>query len=640
MDPRRHPLRLPLLLAGVIVVVFLPVLGHEFVSYDDGINIVHNWRVTQFSWANLLYFWRGSYDNLYIPLTYNLWALLDMAADLCAGGRCSPLSDQKVFHAANLLLHMGCGLVVFAILRRLVANGWAAWAGALLFAVHPVQVESVAWVTGMKDVFSAFWALVAIWQYLLYCAYAVEGRTGRRAYIHYALMGFCFGLAILAKPGVVIVPLLLLVLGRLWLRRGWRLVALEITPLLLMTLPVIIMTKGAQPDSSQAWQPELWQRLLVAGDALGFYAYQVLAPHTLGPDYGRTPRFVLDQHWVYLTALPVLALLVARCLWRRAGRLLVAADIFVVSLLPVLGLVSFDFQNISTVADRYLYLAMLGPGLAIAWALARWRTWRAWGVILVVIVVLAGKTMVQSAHWQDSSTLTAHALTVNPRSWVMNNNQGLAMAQAEHYEEAIAAFERALAANPDYGEAYNNLGALYRQLLQNSDAMENFKKALAINPANAKAAFSLAILHRVRHQPLQAIDYYRQAIAAKPDFLEAYNNLGLIYLELNRSHAAMEVYQQALLSCQDHPQLRYNLARTYAELGRQQESIAELRRAVAVDPSFALAYHQLYHSLRAVGEEAAARGYLARAVELGFAVDSCGACRESGAFPGRMGKPL
>lgn len=632
MEKRKHPLRLALLLAGLVLVVFLPVCGFEFVNYDDGFNIYNNWRVTQFSWSNLFRFWQAPYEKLYIPLTYTLWSVLDVVADGLGGGQCSAL-DPTVFHTANLVLHLGCSLAVLAILRRLVINSWAAWAGALLFAVHPVQVEAVAWVTGLKDVFSAFWALLAIWQYLLYCSCPQDGRHARRAWIHYGVLGFCFGLAILAKPGVVIVPLLLLVIGRLWLGRGWRLLALEIIPLVLMTVPVIIMTKGAQPDSGQAWQPELWQRFLVAGDALSYYFYKVVAPARLAPDYGRTPRFVLGHGWVYFTFLLPVVALALRCRFRRAGGCLVAADIFAVSLLPVLGLVSFDFQNISTVADRYLYLAMLGPGLAIAWALARWRTWQAWLIFVVAVALLIGKTVVQEGHWRNSARLTAHALTVNPQSWVMNNNHGLAMVQAEEYGQAVVSFERAVDANPGYAEAYNNLGALYRQLGQNSDAEDNFHKALELNPKNAKAAFSLARLHRLRHQPMQAIAYYRQAIAAKPDFIEAYNNLGLIYLELNRTHAAVELYGEALRRCPDHPQLHYNLARVYAQLGRRQESISELRRAAAVDPSFAPAYHQLYHSLVQAGEEARAKGYLDRAVEEGFAVESCSLCQEVEGHP-------
>jgi len=654
MTFRQQMICVVLFLALLILGVFLPVVGFEFLSYDDGFNIYNNWRVTNFSLANLLHFWQGPYENLYIPLTYNLWAVLALLSDVFESGKGGGL-DPRLFHTANLLLHMGCALAVLAILRRLVANVWAAWAGALLFAVHPVQVEAVAWVTGMKDVFSAFWSLLAIWQYLVYTGYSPFGgvqaggpgtviyggaanscrvphlfRPGRRLGIHYGVAGLCFGLAILAKPGAVIVPLLILVIGRFWLRRDWRLLALEVAPLLLMAVPVILLTKSAQPDTSQAWRPELWERAVVAGDTLSYYFLKVLAPGTLGPDYGRTPRFVLEQEWVYLTfALPLVALMI-RCRYRRVGACLAAADIFAVSLLPILGLVTFDFQNISTVADRYLYLAMLGPGLAIAWALSRWRTRQSWLVFAVAMVLLAGKAMVQVRHWQDSTTLTSHALTVNPGSWVMNNNLGLELAKAGRHEEAIAAFEKALEANLSYSEAYNNLGAVYRELLQNSDAIENFTKSLELNPNNAKAAFSLAMLYRAKKRSLQAIDYYRQAIAAQPDFLEAYNNLGLIYLELNRSQAAVDTYLQAIVACREHPLLHFNLARAYAELGNQVKSIAELRRATEVDPSFTPAYHQLYHVYMDLYDGATARIYRDKAEEWGFVTDSCQACRGGG----------
>ncbi len=616
---RYHPLLLLALLAGVVLAVFLPVCGYEFLSYDDGFNVYNNWRVTRFSAANLAYFWQVPYENLYVPLTYNLWAVLAWIAQML------PLGDGKllnphIFHAANLVLHLGCAMLVFAIVRLLVESQWAAWAGALVFAVHPVQVEAVAWVTGLKDVFSAFWSLMAIWQYVLYVK---SGRTGSWAVAHCFLVGLCFLLAMLAKPGAVTVPLLLVVIGRLCLGIKWRRLALEILPMAVLALPMVIVTKAVQPDTQQAWQPAFWQRLLVSGDALSFYLYKVFLPLALGPDYGRTPRFVLEHDWVYMT--PLLLVAVGFILWRTAQeRRLTAASIFVASLLPVLGLVSFSFQNISTVADRYLYLAMLGPALVIGWALTRWRTKWAWLIFAVAAAGLAGKAIAQLGHWQNSTTFTRHALAVNPKSWVMHNNQGIDLTKAGSHEEAIAAFEKALAHKPDYAEAYNNLGVLYRGLSQNTDAIENFKKSLAVNPDNAKSAFNLAMLYSARKKPLQAIENYRQAIQAKPDFIEAYNNLGLLYLELNRSEEALALYAQAIELAPDLALLYYNLARAYAELGKRQESIAMLSTATEVDPEFGQAYHQLCRAYFELGDYPAARANAVRAKLLGITEDGCG----------------
>ena len=615
---RFFQLQLLALLAVVVVAVFLPVCGYEFISYDDGFNVYNNWRVTRFSLANLAYFWTTPYENLYIPLTYNLWALLawlSQIVPLDAGTQLNP----HLFHSVNLALHLGSAMLVFAILGSLSVKPWAAWAGALVFAVHPVQVEAVAWVTGLKDVLSGFWALMAIWQYVVYVK---AGKTGWPAKAHCFLVALCFLLAMLAKPGALTVPLLLLLIGRVMLGLSWRRLAVEILPMALVAVPLLIITKAVQPDSQQVWQPAFWQRLLVGGDALAFYLYKIFLPLSLGPDYGQAPRFVLDHDWVYLD--PLLVIVIGVALWRSGGRQgLVAPCLFVVALLPVLGLVSFDFQNISTVADRYLYLAMLAPSLAIGWALTRWPTKWGWLLFAVLTVGLAAKTISQMGHWQNSTTFASHALTINSGSWVMHNNHGIELTKSGRHAEAITAFEQALAAKADYTEAYNNLGVLYRDLGQQTDAIKNFEKALAMDQGNDTSAFNLAMLYNTRKNPDKAIEYYRQAIRAKPDFVEAYNNLGLLYIELNRSEEALSLFQQAIELSPDQALLHYNLGRAYAELGNLRASISALSRATEVDPDFGQAYHQLCRAYLELKDYPAALVNAAQAKRLGFEQDGC-----------------
>jgi len=616
--PQRTPFQL-LALAGLILAIFLPVCGYEFVSYDDGYNVYNNWRVTRFSAANLAYFWKEPYENLYIPLTYNLWAVLAWIAAIFPLGVDTPLNPH-VFHATNLLLHLGCATLVFALVRLLIKNDWAAWAGALFFAVHPVQVEAVAWVTGMKDLLSAFWSLLAIWQYVLYVK---SGRTGYRALAHCFFVGICFLLAMLAKPGAVTVPLLMVIIGRMLLGLSWRRLAVEILPLAVIAMPLVLVTKAVQPDTQQVLQPALWQRVLISCDALAFYLYKVFLPLSLGPDYGRTTSFVLAHGWIFLT--PLLLIAGAYTLWRQKWVWrLTAAAIFAATLLPVLGFITFDFQNISTVADRYLYLAMLGPALVIGWALNRWQTKWAWLLFAVMVLGLSIKTGAQTYHWQSSTTLTDHALKINPDSWVMHNNQGIDLAKAGRHEEAIAAFESSLADKSNYADAHNNLGVLYRELKQNTDAIQHFEKSLEINPDNARSAFNLAMVQSARKHPLEAIKYYQQAIESKPDFIEAYNNLGLIYLDLNRSAAALKLYQQAAKLSPDQPLLHYNLARAYAELGKKQESITALLKATAVDQNYGPAYHQLCRAYLDLGDYPSAIANAAQAKLLGFPDDGCG----------------
>jgi len=609
--PRR--LAMPLALLALILVIFWPVVGFDFQLYDDGYNVYNNWRVSRFSLANLLYFWQGPYDNLYIPVTYNLWALLIRLEPFF-----SPALgvDPPLFHLANLLLHMANAWLVLVILRSLQVTGWAAWGGALLFALHPVQVEAVAWVTGMKDLLSGFFSLLAIRQYIHQAKDEISG-VGRRI-TPYVLTALFLLLAMLAKPGAAVTPLLLLIIGRLVLGREWRRLAWELLPLAVLALPVVIVTKFAQPNTHQAWQPELWQRFLVGGNVLSFYLAKLLWPYSLTPDYGRTLQSVLaDAPWLYLVApLPVVLPVV---IYRFGRRYLAPALIFGAALLPVSGLMLFDFQQISTVADRYLYLAMLGPALAVGWGLARYGSKRVWLVFLAVIALLSAKAAAQVWVWESSATLTTQAVRLNPKSWVAHNNLGIIKAEQGLNSEAIATFAAALAANPNYAEAHNNLGALYHRLNRNQEAEEHLQKSLSLNPAAYKSAFHLADLHEDLGIYEEAADYYRQALAAKPDFVEAYNNLGLLLLKLKRPDEALALYRQAIVSCPAQPMLYYNLARTQAELGKKQESVATLLQAIAVDPGFAPAYHQLSHAYRDLGDEATGLRYESRARELGFA---------------------
>ena len=580
---------IPLSLIALVLIVFWPVAGFDFLSYDDGFNITNNWRVTRFSLANLLFFWKGPYENLYIPITYNLWSILARLSEFGSAAK-GGVPDPLLFHAVNLLLHSTSALVVLVLLRSLGVGGWAGWGAALVFALHPVQVEAVAWVTGLKDLLSGLFTLVAIWQYTVY-ARAGQGRHGHRAG-PYTLTSLSLALAMLAKPGAVVTPLLLLIIGRLLLERGWRQLFLEITPLLVLVLPVVMVTKFAQPDTRHAWQPDLWQRVLVSGDTLSFYLAKLVLPWSLGPDYGRTPELVLGRGpLLYLTACLPVAVLGAS--WRVGRKWLAAALLFACALLPVSGLILFDFQNISTVADRYLYVAMLGPALASGWGLARWRTRPARLVFLVLVTLLSAKAFVLVWTWKDSTVFNSHAVRINPRSWVAYNNLGIAEADQGRDREALAAFTASLAANPGYAEAENNLGALYHKLKRDREATTHLQKALDLDPGSFKAAFHLAEIANTRAAQGEAIAYYQKALAAKPDFIEAYNNLGLLLLEDKRPGEALALFRQAVDSCPEHPMLYYNLARSYAELGRREESIAALLKAATVDPTFAPAYRQL-----------------------------------------------
>lgn len=407
-----------LVVVAATLAALWPVCRNGFVQLDDHLVLARSPLFNPPTTASLRAWWGGpTYERYYTPLSHTLWG----AVALVARGPPDPDTGftlrPGLFHALNLLLHVGSAVVVLKLLRRLVGRPWPAAAGAVLFAVHPLQVEAVAWVAAMNVVLCGFLSLVAIWKYV---EWAAGDGAGGRPWGRYALATLAFALALLAKPSAVMVPAVAAVLDAVALRRPWRRVALGLTPWFALSAGWAVFTQRVQPHRFAPADP-LWWRPLVAADGLAFYLYKLLFPAWLGVYYGRTPRYVLEKHdWAYYTWLVVVG--VGLALHRlRPGRVVAAGALaFVLPLVPVLGLVPFDYQQFSTVADRYVYVSMLGPALSAAWLLARpWcgaptRRRAVAAGAAAVLAALGAWSFVQTFHWHDTAALMDQAYRVHP----------------------------------------------------------------------------------------------------------------------------------------------------------------------------------------------------------------------------------
>lgn len=637
-----------LLILLLPLMVFLPVVGHDFLGFDDGINIAENPNITEFSLDNLLYFWQGPYLKLYIPLTYNLWGLLAGLAGFFPTG-VEELPNPIFFHTANLLLHLGNAVLVFRILKILLRDDWAAALGTLFFAIHPVQVEAVAWATGLKDVFSGFWSLLALWQYVIFCQAGEEGGGRFRNYLWSGI--FLLG-AMLAKPSAVVVPMVAGVIGYLFFAKPPRCLLRELAPGFMAAIPVLLVTQYAQPGAVQNFTPVVWQRLLIAGDTLTFYSYKLLFPLSLGPDYGQTPYVVLQRPLTYLTG--VLPYLLGALLFWKGQRLPKAAGgIFLAALLPVLGLVPFEFQKYSTVADRYLYPAMLGLALGMGWLALRYRSQPKIIICFWVMLLLcAGRSMTQVRYWQNENLFYQNALAVNPASWFAANNLGTVLESQGDLPAAARLLEQAIANKPDYDVAYNNLGVVRHRQGQLSEAKDLFKQALALNPNYAEAAANLGNHYFVLGKIGPAREYYLQALNNNPEMsavytilgdiaftqgrlqkaierynqardrgiesAEIYNNLGMIRFELGNYHRAVARFERADFLSPNQPAILFNLGRAHLALGEIAAARQAFLKVLAVDQEFAPALAGLANLYRLDGREDLALDYAAQASALGF----------------------
>jgi hypothetical protein len=470
--------------AIIIIAATLLVMGrlcfNDFVSWDDNRTVSQNPKLNPPTIQNVEYYWAHFEYRIYAPLTYTLWAVLALAAHI-EPDRTGIALNPLIFHAANVLLHLLAALVVCRILFLMRMHWFAAMCGSLIFAIHPLQVEAVAWVSGMKDLLSGLLALVALWQYL---EFALADREGRRHWTPLALCIASMILAMFAKSAAATLPLAAVAIDRWILHRPWKSICASASLLVVVAIPFAVVASMAQVSSDLAPIP-LWPRPLIVGDSLTFYLHKLVWPIKLCLDYGRTPWAVmrLARHpGIYVEMCIPLALGLSLFLLRkRAQTLIAAALVFVAGCLPTLGLATFATQFFSTTADHYLYWAMLGPAIAVAWVLTAWPDLATLRVgVIAAICVLGILSIRQGGFWQDDFSLMEHTAAVNPRSFVAFNNLGNAYYAQSNPARAAEMFRRAIEARSDYSMAHSNLAAALRQLGQLDESTAELKRSIAL----------------------------------------------------------------------------------------------------------------------------------------------------------------
>lgn len=409
----------PWLVGALTFLAMARLCTAEFTWWDDGQTIHHNPRLNPPTWEGVRYYWRHAYMGLYVPVTYSAWSGLAAIAQLPTADENGIALNPYVFHTANVLVHVVNALVVYAILKRAVKNPWAAGMGAMVFGVHPVQVETVGWVSGMKDLLCGTFVLLSVWQYVIYAQATKAVHPRDRRWCYWGALA-CAGIGTLCKPTAVVAPLLLAGVDRWIVGRSWREVGRAVWPFALAVLPCITWTKMVQDVTSQV---PMWAKPLVAGDAVAFYMCKIIWPANLAADYGRNPAYAMGRWWFWVTwGVPAV---VAGILWlgrQRRPMLMAAGWLFVGGLAPVLGFLPFMFQSYSTVADHYLYLPMLGFAVGTAWVVATWPSRQLAVGAVCILVAMVARSVTQAGVWHDDESLARHGLAVNGRSFGMRLN--------------------------------------------------------------------------------------------------------------------------------------------------------------------------------------------------------------------------
>jgi Flp pilus assembly protein TadD len=554
---------LALAAALVAALVFARTAGFGFLVWDDDLHVAANPRLDPPTWDGLRAFWAAPFQHLYVPLSYTLFSAEAWLTD-------GP--QPWVYHAGSVALHALDAALVVLLLARLRAPPAGALLGGLAFALHPLQVESVAWISEQRGLLSAALGLLA----LLVHAGGAPGL--RRAAASSALVA----LALLAKPSAAALPLLGLALEVLVLRRGWRAAIAGLAPWFVLAGAMTALTKSLQADEAVREAVPLAQRPYVALDALEFYLRKLLWPAGLAPDYGRRPALVLAEFPDGTTLLTGALLVLAVALPAARRALLAPLALFVAALAPVLGLVPFGYQDLSTVADRYAYLALLGPALFVARAVPERPPRAALVAAGAALALLAGWSVRQSSHWRDTESIFARTLAVNRRSWVAHTNRGVALQNRGDLAGARAEYEAALSARPDHARARNNLGMLFVQQGALEEGLAALRQAARDDPAYARPHMNLAAALGGAGRLAEAEPAARRAVELAPEDPAVRATLGNVLLRASRPAEALPEFQAAAARKPRDVDAWLGTGLALEALGRRGEARAAFERALGL----------------------------------------------------------
>jgi len=580
-------------LALAVLIVFGQTAHFGFVNYDDDVYVYNNAKVTGgLTLPGVAWVFTHAACNFYHPLTMISLMLDYQLHQLNAGG----------YHLTNVLIHAASAVLLFLILRRMTGALWRSAFVAAVFAIHPLRVESVAWVTERKDVLGAFFFMLTLGAYVRYVR--DPNSLGR-----YLMVALFFAVGLLCKPTAVALPFLLLLLDYWPLHRFAapmptratappmeqpgccfgipRRLILEKVPLLALAALASVGTYFAEGEAVTSMAP-VPMPARIANVLVSYVVYlrQMVWPAGLTVFYPPVNHYPL---WEPALAFLLLGVISGGVLafWRKRPWLLVGWGWYLGMLVPVIGIIPV---TPNAHPDRNTYLPQIGLYVLLAWAAADWSAgWKhrravLGGLMAVVIGALMACAHNQTSHWRNNETLWRHALACTSANSLAHYKLAGVLYQKGETDEAITHYKQTLETEPDFAEARNNLGVALSAKADLEEAIWQYRKALEIKPDYAEAHYNLGNALFLRGQSEEAIAHYKQALEIKPDYAEAHNNLGNALFRRGELEEAIAHYKTVLELDPGYGGALNNLGAAYTQLGRVPEAISEYRKALDLQP--------------------------------------------------------
>jgi len=537
-----------LFLFAATLVVYFRVFSYPFISFDDDVGLLGNPQVRDgFSWSGLAWAFGSGYTANWFPMTWFSHMLDFQLFGLDAGWH----------HFTNVLIHAVSSVLLFALMRRLTGRVWESAFVAFVFALHPLHVESVAWISERKDVLFAFFWFLTTWLYLDF----VENRTVQK----YLLVAVAFSLGLMSKQMIVTLPFTLLLLD-LWplKRTGMRTLLLEKIPLVVLSIAASFITLVAQKKGGAIQSLDAIPFATRVANALMTYVVYLanaVWPKGLAVFYPYPMQWSAAEAGLAGLALTAVSIMVALA-FRARPYLAVGWFWYLGTLTPVIGLVQVGYQSR---ADRYTYIPLIGISIMVAWSAA--DTMEKWPhaavpvrvVAMVACVAWLSITWVQIGYWKDSLALYRHAIAVTDANYRAHENLGVDLAKRGEYPEALRELSASIEENPEQTNVRNSMGSVLSALGRNEEAMEQFSEAIRLKPENAQAHSNLRNSLVSAGRIDDAVRELDTALRLNPGIANAYFGLGRVRVKQNHPAEAIPYFSEALRINPNFTQARQQL---------------------------------------------------------------------------------
>jgi tetratricopeptide (TPR) repeat protein len=571
----------------IAALVYGASLHNQFVRLDDGLLIYENQAIQHINPQTIKTVFTTYDPELYIPLT-----LISYQVDYLLGG-----IDPFLYHLQNLFWHTLNALLVAWLAYLLIKKEWIALFVGVLFLVHPLHTEAVAWAAARKDVLSTFFFLASTITYLYY-----RSEERQKYYIASLLL---FALGLLAKVTVVTLPLVLLLIDDV-LERPWnKKMFTDKLPYIALSVLFGVIALFGKREVLMSVAP--WQLGLLASGSVSFLMSKLFLPMGLSVFYLYNGPLVPWNPFFVLSILSIVLALVIAFRYRKHTRWpWFGVLFFLITLAPTVT------NNVKQVAflgsDRYAYIPSIGIFFCLAWFVQQWIDGRDYkreqpALLLMSIVILLFGALAyrQSKTWRDSEALFAHALKINPDSYIAHTNLGNVYRKQDRTDDAEQEFLLAIQAKPNM-ESHVNLGALYTKLGRFDEAKTHFEKAIALNNSKAEPWLGLAALYAAQAKKDDVLRAYDQAVSRRPSYPMTYVNRGAFYKEQGDLEAALADFQKAIEVQPSFMQAHYNAAVVLATLNRTDEAKSAYEQAIYLQPWFIPARINLGVLLAAQGD--------------------------------------